>query len=124
GGSKMSKSKGNVLGPDELIETYGADALRLNILFIGPADQDMEWTETGIEGMTRFLRRLWRVVGEVCEGTGEDSAEGPLARKAHETIAKVTDDIGRRERFNTAISAVQELVNELAQNPTDPAARF
>src|SRR5439155_3975397 len=114
----------NVLGPDDVIATYGVDALRLYILFIGPADQDMEWTETGIEGMTRFVRRLWRLVGEVSERGAGGNAEGPLARKAHETIAKVTDDIGRRERFNTAISAVQELVNELSDNPADPAARF
>jgi leucyl-tRNA synthetase len=125
GGSKMSKSKGNVLSPDDLIDTYGADSLRLYIMFIGPADQDMEWTETGIEGMSRFVRRLWRTVGEVAERapTGEP-ANGPLARKAHETIARVTDDIGRRQSFNTAISAVMELLNELAPRPDDPDARF
>ena len=89
GGSKMSKSKGNVLGPDELIDTYGADPLRLYILFIGPADQDMEWTEGGIEGMNRFVRRLWRAVGEVAEHGrgGETSLRAALSRKAHETIA-------------------------------------
>jgi leucyl-tRNA synthetase len=125
GGSKMSKSKGNVLGPDELLDAYGADALRLYILFIGPADQDMEWTESGIEGMTRFVRRLWRVVGEVAErAPATGTPDGPLARKAHETIARVTDDIGRRESFNTAIAAVMELLNELAPRPDDPAARF
>ena len=125
GGSKMSKSKGNVLGPDELIDMYGADALRLYMLFIGPADQDMEWTESGIEGMTRFVRRLWRAVGEVAERAPADGPiGGPLARKAHETIARVTDDIGRRESFNTAIAAVMELLNELAPRTDDPAARF
>ena len=83
GGSKMSKSKGNVSGPDELVEAYGADAVRLNILFMGPADQDMEWTDAGIEGMSRFVRRLWRVVNEVAE-TGarghEWSAGAPRPR--------------------------------------------
>jgi len=125
GGSKMSKSKGNVLGPDELIDTFGADPLRLYILFIGPADQDMEWTESGIEGMNRFIRRLWRAVGEVAERAPTvDGAPGPLARKAHETIARVTDDLGRRESFNTAIAAVMELLNELAPRPDDPDSRF
>jgi leucyl-tRNA synthetase len=125
GGSKMSKSKGNVLSPDDLIDTYGADSLRLYIMFIGPADQDMEWTETGIEGMSRFVRRLWRTVGEVAErASAGEPGNGPLARKAHETIARVTDDIGRRQSFNTAISAVMELLNELAPRPDDPDARF
>jgi leucyl-tRNA synthetase len=125
GGSKMSKSKGNVLGPDDLIDTYGADSLRLYIMFIGPADQDMEWTESGIEGMSRFVRRLWRTVGEVAERAPIGGpASGPLGRKAHETIARVTDDIGRRQSFNTAIAAVMELLNELAPRPADPDARF
>ena len=125
GGSKMSKSRGNVLGPDELIDAYGADPLRLYILFIGPADQDMEWTESGIEGMNRFVRRLWRTVGEVAARTPAGGGPaGPLARKAHETIARVTDDIGRRQSFNTAIAAVMELLNELAPRLDDPDARF
>ena len=67
GGTKMSKTRGNVTGPDVLVEEYGADAVRLSILFMGPADQDMEWTEAGVEGIVRFLRRLWRVVHEVAE---------------------------------------------------------
>jgi leucyl-tRNA synthetase len=128
GQTKMSKSKGNVIGPGELIDEYGADAVRLYILFIGPADQDMEWTESGIEGMTRFVRRLWRIVMEVCESAPPADAEPPrngLSRKAHETIARVTDDLGRRQSFNTAISAVMELVNELSRaGVEDPAARF
>jgi leucyl-tRNA synthetase len=125
GGSKMSKSRGNVTAPDELAEMYGADAVRLFILFMGPADQDMEWTEEGVEGIARFLRRLWRIVNEVAEQpAGGSPGEGPLARKTHETIAKVTDDIGRRFVFNTPIAAVMELVNELAPSTSDPAARL
>jgi leucyl-tRNA synthetase len=123
----MSKSRGNVTGPDELVEEYGADAVRTYILFMGPADQDMEWTDTGIEGIVRFLRRLWRVVHEVAEQAPADGAvdtQTPLLRKAHETIAKVTDDIERRFQFHTPISAVIELTNELVRTPGDPAARF
>ncbi len=125
GGSKMSKSKGNVTGPDELVAAYGADAVRLTILFLAPADQDMEWTEESVQGMVRFVRRLWRVVDEVAERAPRDGApQGPLARKAHETIAKVTDDIGRRFQFHTPISAVMELVNMLSGATSDPAARL
>ncbi|HZR93054.1 MAG TPA: leucine--tRNA ligase [Gaiellaceae bacterium] len=125
GGSKMSKSKGNVQGPDALVAEHGADAVRLYILFMGPPDQDMEWKDSGLEGMSRFLRRLWRVVNEVAERAPLDGkAEGELAQKAHAAIAKVTDDIGRRFAFNTAISAVMELVNELSPRVADPAARF
>jgi leucyl-tRNA synthetase len=128
GGTKMSKSKGNVVGPSEYIDMYGADPMRLYILFLGPADQDMEWTEEGIEGMVRFVRRLYRLVVEVAgsgAGGGVDADPNELSRKTHETIAKVTDDIGRRLAFNTAISAVMELVNELSRAGTDdPSARF
>jgi len=124
GGSKMSKSKGNVIGPDELVETYGADPVRLYILFIGPADQDMDWNEGGIEGMVRFVRRLWRVVDEAAARPAESAAATPLLRKAHETIAKVSDDLGRRSQFNTPIAAVMELVNEIGRTPDDAAVRF
>jgi leucyl-tRNA synthetase len=125
GGSKVSKRSGTATTPDQLVETYGADATRLSILFIGPADQDMEWTESGVEGMQRFLRRLWRVVGEVAsQESGDGAGDVALARKAHHTIARVTDDLGRRHQFNTPIAAVMELVNELAKAPSDPAARF
>jgi leucyl-tRNA synthetase len=121
----MSKSRGNVIGPDELVDDYGADAVRTYILFMGPADQDMEWTDSGVEGIVRFLRRLWRVVLEVAdEAPPADGVDSPLARKAHATIAKVTDDIERRFQFHTPISAVIELTNELVRTPTDPAARF
>jgi leucyl-tRNA synthetase len=124
-GAKMSKSKGNVVTPDELIERFGADALRLYILFMGPADQDKEWQDTGVEGTSRFLHRLWRVVHEELEREQTGVTTGtPLARKAHSTIAKVTDDIERRFVFNTPVSAVMELVNELSRAPDDPASRF
>jgi leucyl-tRNA synthetase len=122
-GSKMSKSRGNVIGPDDYVQEWGADAVRLYILFMGPADEDMEWKDEGLEGMARFLRRLWRTVLAAAEREPSD-ADTPLARKAHATIAKVTDDVGRRFAFNTGISAVMELVNELGRSPDDPAARF
>ena len=124
-GTKMSKSKGNVIGPDELIDRYGADPVRLYILFIGPANEDMEWTDEGIEGMLRFVRRLYRLVSEVAASApAGDAPRNDLHRKAHLTIAKVSDDIGRRQSFNTAISAVMELVNELSRaGAGDPAAR-
>jgi leucyl-tRNA synthetase len=125
GGAKISKRVGGAATPDELVEMYGADPTRLSILFIGPADEDMEWTPAGVEGIQRFLRRLWRVAGAVAEQPPAGApGEGPLARKAHHTIARVTDDLGRRHQFNTPISAVMELVNELVKAPDDPAARF
>jgi leucyl-tRNA synthetase len=115
-----------VIGPEQLVEEYGADAVRLYILFIGPANEDMDWTDDGIEGMTRFVRRLYRLVGEVADAAPQgDPPASDLTRKAHETIAKVTDDIGRRQSFNTAVAAVMELVNELSKaGAEDPAARF
>jgi leucyl-tRNA synthetase len=124
GGRKMSKRAGNVIGPDELVERYGADPVRLYILFLGPADQDMEWTEEGAEGMARFVRRLWRVVGEAAERAPEGVVDSPLVRKAHETIARVSDDLNRRYSFNTATAAVMELVNKLAPDTAAPGARF
>ncbi len=126
GGTKMSKSKGNVIGPDELISMYGADSLRLYTLFIGPADGDMEWADEGLEGMGRFVRRLYRLVSQAAErAPSGDPPVNELSRKAHETIARVSDDIGRRQSFNTAIAAVMELVNALSHaGAEDPAARF
>jgi leucyl-tRNA synthetase len=122
---KVSKRAGNVIGPDAFFEMYGADACRLNILFLGPANEDMEWTESSIEGMSRFVRRLWRVVNEVVENApASEPGDGALARKAHWAIAKATDDIGRRFAFNTAIAAVMELVNELSRDPAGPESRF
>ena len=124
GGTKMSKSKGNVTSPDALANRYGADAVRAYILFMGPADQDMEWTEEGVEGISRFLRRLWRIVNEVAERDAGAGEVTDLTRAAHRAIARVTDDIGRRYQFNTPIAAVMELVNELGRSPEDPGARF
>ena len=126
GGAKISKRVGGAATPDELVEGYGADATRLSLLFIGPADQDMEWTPSVVEGTQRFLRRLWRVVGEVADAGPVDGSpgDGPLARKTHRTIARATDDLGRRHQFNTPISGVMELVNELSKAQDDPAARF
>jgi leucyl-tRNA synthetase len=125
-GAKMSKSKGNVVEPLEMVDAYGADALRLFILFTAPAEQDTEWDDRGIEGTSRFLHRLWRVAHQAIEGGGDASVtrDTPLARKAHATIAKVTDDVGRRFALNTPIAAVMELVNEITRMPDDPAARF
>jgi leucyl-tRNA synthetase len=124
GGTKMSKTKGNVTGPEAIANEYGADATRLYILFLGPADQDMEWTETGVEGIVRFLRRLWRVVHEVAAADPPEGARGALTRKAHATIAKATDDIGRRFQFHTPISALMELLNDLADDTSAADARF
>ncbi|HZR96670.1 MAG TPA: leucine--tRNA ligase [Gaiellaceae bacterium] len=126
GGTKMSKSRGNVIGPDDLLERYGADAVRLYILSIGPANEDMEWTDDGIEGTVRWLRRVYRLVTEVAERAphGEPPVS-PLSRKAHSTIARVTNDLGKRQSFHTAIAAVRELVNDLSDaGADDGAARF
>jgi len=124
-GAKMSKTKGNVVDPREYIERYGADTTRLWPPFLGPVDQDAEWHADGIEGIARFLQKLWRVTLEAAERPADDDVPAtPLARKAHQTIAKVTDDIGRRFVLNTPIAAVMELVNEVSRAPDDPAARF
>jgi leucyl-tRNA synthetase len=120
-GAKMSKSKGNVVAPDEYIERYGADTLRLYVLFMGPAADDAEWNDRGVVGLRRFLDRLWTLVGDLEPGPlgerpGREWLEGDpaaleLVRKAEATVAKVTGDISERFSFHTAISAVQELVN-------------
>jgi len=124
GGTKMSKTKGNLVGPDELVDEYGADAVRLYIMFMGPGDQDKEWSDSGIDGIVRFLRRLWRLVNEVAETAPAGGEAGALTRKTHETIARVSDDIGRRFQFHTPISALMELVHAIADDPAAPDARF
>jgi leucyl-tRNA synthetase len=95
----------------------------LHILFIGPADARVDWQTNGLEGMSRFLRRLWRVALDVAKQPGA-VADGDLAHKANETIVKVTDDFSRRFAYNTAIAAVMELVNDVARDPSAPGARF
>jgi len=124
GGHKMSKTKGNVVDPLVYADRYGADTVRMYALFMGPADEDMDWQDTGLEGVWRFVNRLWRVVHEQAEKPAGDPGDGPLARKTHRVIAKVTDDIDRRFAFHTPIAAVMELVNEIQRHPDDPAARF
>jgi leucyl-tRNA synthetase len=120
-GAKMSKAKGNVISPDEMIARHGADAVRLYVLYMGPAEDDIEWQDTGIEGMARFLGRLWRLGLEVAErGEVAVPADAPLVRRSHETIAKVSDDILRRFQFNTPIAAVIELLNDIYPARDDP----
>jgi leucyl-tRNA synthetase len=121
-GAKMSKSKGNTVDPQALIDRYGADTVRLFSMFAAPPDQSLEWSDSAVEGANRFLKRLWKLVARQVEaGPGTldiaalDDRQKALRRKTHETIAKVSDDFGRRQTFNTAIAAVMELCNELAR---------
>ena len=124
-GAKMSKSKGNTVDPQELIDRYGADTVRLFSMFAAPPEQSLEWSDSGVEGANRFIRRLWRLAHDFdTDGTESlpDSLNGEqknLRRKIHETIAKVSDDYGRRQTFNTAVAAVMELCNELGRHPTE-----
>ena len=121
-GAKMSKSKGNVVSPDDAVQRYGADALRLYILYMGPAEQDKEWSDAGIEGTARLLDRVWRLTLEVAaRGPVEAPADGELLRATHRTIDRVTDDILRRFQFHTPIAALFELVNEIYKVKDDPA---
>lgn len=121
-GAKMSKSKGNTVDPQELIDKYGADTVRLFTMFAAPPEQSLEWNDEGVEGASRFLNRLWRLVHEY-QGTAhlELNAEAlsdkakELRQKTHDTIAKVSDDYGRRQTFNTAIAAVMELCNHISR---------
>jgi leucyl-tRNA synthetase len=118
-GTKMSKSKGNTVDPQELIDTYGADTARLFMMFAAPPEQSLEWADSGVEGAHRFLKRLWAFVASHLENgaveaykAGELSNElKTLRRQLHQTIEKITDDYGRRHSFNTAIAAVMELMN-------------
>ncbi len=124
-GAVMSKSKGNVVDPDAMMQKYGADALRLYVMFVAPPEKEIEWTDAGLEGSYRFLARVWRIVdnwNETIAGEGVDSpdacdslnaAEKALRRKTHDTIRRVTADIEQRQQLNTAVSAMMELVNEL-----------
>ena len=119
-GDKMSKNKGNVVSPQSIVERYGADTARAYILFIGPPDQDADWSDTGVEGMHRFLARLYRLAAEAAgELPGDplpdelNADDERLLRKAHWAIEKVTSDMSERFNFNTAIAAVMELLNEV-----------
>ena len=123
-GQVMSKSKGNVVDPDDMIERYGADALRLYVTFVAPPEKEIEWTDAGLEGSYRFLARVWRLVDQLAETVGGEGIPGPgdlelneseraLRRKAHETVRRVTQDLDPRVHLNTAVSALMELVNEL-----------
>src|SRR4051795_6395568 len=117
-GAKMSKSRGNVVSPQEIVASHGADTARCYILFIGPPDQDADWSDEGVEGVHRFLARLWRLGEDVAALPDEPVPDAPagadlaLLRKAHQTIEKVTRDMRGRFAFNTAIAAVMELVND------------
>jgi len=121
-GSKMSKSKGNTVDPQGLIESYGADTVRLFTMFAAPPEQSLEWADSGVEGASRFLKRLWKLVEEnidvkavAVNVASLSSEQKDLRRKVHETLKKVSDDIGRRYTFNTAIAAVMELINDLSK---------
>jgi len=124
-GAVMSKSKGNVVDPDSMLEKFGADALRLYVMFVAPPEKEVEWTDTGLEGSSRWLARVWRLVDHWAEtvggegvavpgaGASLDQRERALRRRTHETIRRVTTDIEARQQLNTAVSAMMELVNEL-----------
>ena len=122
-GAVMSKSKGNVVDPDDMIGKYGADALRLYVMFVAPPEKEVEWSDSGLEGSYRFLLRVWRLVDHWAETIGGDgmpavssdgtAAERSLRRKTHDTIKRVTVDIEERMHLNTAVSSLMELVNEL-----------
>jgi leucyl-tRNA synthetase len=130
-GDKMSKSKGNVVSPSTIVERYGADTARCYILFIGPPDQDADWSDSGAEGMHRFLGRLWRTCAEAADelpdepvppsGAGHTD-DDRILRKAHWAIDKVTNDMRDRFNFNTAIAAVMELLNEVTPAKRGAAA--
>jgi len=130
-GAKMSKSRGNVVPPDAIIQRFGADTLRLYILFMGPAADDAEWSDSGVEGQRRFLDRVWRLVRGLPGSSAparpapadvqDDPAAEALVRKAEATVEKVSQDIGERFSFHTAISAIQELVNHATRDMSEGA---
>ncbi|WP_118803164.1 leucine--tRNA ligase [Haemophilus haemolyticus] len=123
GMTKMSKSKNNGIDPQEMVEKYGADTVRLFMMFASPAEMTLEWQESGVEGAKRFLGRVWNLVYQYQQNPAKTSlditalsaTQKALRREVHKTIAKVSDDIGRRQTFNTAIAAVMELMNKLTK---------
>ncbi|MBA6397939.1 leucine--tRNA ligase [Colwellia sp. BRX10-4] len=127
GMSKMSKSKNNGIDPQEVISKYGADTVRLFIMFTSPPEQTLEWSDSGVEGAHRFLKRVWKLAFDFSEQVKEhgevallstltlNAAQKTLRRELHKTIAKVSDDIGRRNTFNTAIASIMELMNHLSK---------
>ena len=127
GMTKMSKSKNNGIDPQEMVEKYGADTVRLFMMFASPAEMTLEWQESGVEGAKRFLGRVWNLVYEYSQNpaktaldvTALSADQKALRRDVHKTIAKVSDDIGRRQTFNTAIAAVMELMNKLTRAPLE-----
>ncbi|PSF06114.1 leucine--tRNA ligase [Marinobacter fuscus] len=129
GVTKMSKSKNNGIDPQAIIDQHGADTVRLFMMFAAPPEQSLEWSDSGVEGAHRFLKRLWRMVNEhIAAGAAPaldidslNQAQKDVRRKTHETIAKVSDDISRRLTFNTAIAAVMELLNEVGRLNDDEA---
>ncbi|MCI0411717.1 leucine--tRNA ligase [bacterium] len=128
-GAKMSKSKGNVVDPDEMIGKYGADTVRLFSLFAAPPEKELEWNDQGVEGSHRFLHRVWKLIIQRMEFAGpeESDSDRTLQRKIHQTIRKVTQDIDERMHQNTAISAVMELVNatnDSLQQQNPPSAKL
>jgi leucyl-tRNA synthetase len=120
----MSKSKGNVVDPDQMVERYGADTTRLFSLFAAPPERDLEWSEAGVEGCARFLSRVWRTFerarsrlprpGAADPGSKDSSDAIALRRKTHRTIQRITEDLGPRMHLNTAVAAVMELTNAMA----------
>lgn len=114
-GAKMSKSRGNVVSPDVMIERYGADATRMYALFGGPPDRDLEWSEEGVAGISRFLAKVYRLVTKYCDLSGGEKTANDevLLRKLHQTLAKITQDFSGRWHFNTSISSIMILVNEI-----------
>ncbi|MDX1519794.1 MAG: class I tRNA ligase family protein, partial [Gammaproteobacteria bacterium] len=122
-GAKMSKSRGNTVDPQALIDKYGADTVRLFTMFAAPPEQSLEWSDEGVEGAFRFLKRLWKITYDHLQQSSRPeldvatltAPQRQLRRKIHQTIIKVNDDIGRRYTFNTAIAAVMELINALAR---------
>lgn len=128
GMSKMSKSKNNGIDPQTMVERYGADTVRLFMMFAAPPEMTLEWSDSGVEGAQRFLRRLWKLTydlnnaGGACSGQSLNANQKQLRRELHKTIAKVSDDMGRRQHFNTAIAAIMELLNHLQKAPLESEA--